>query len=55
MPVGISWHPAKTKSAVATKTGFARKIDIFQDRHLLSSATRAIPRFFLHQSVALVI
>src|SRR5205807_2541025 len=43
-------QPAKNKSAVAKKTGFAPKVDIFQDRHLLSSATRAIPRFFLHRT-----
>jgi hypothetical protein len=55
MPVGIVWQPATSRSAAATKTGFARKIDIFQDRHLLSSATRAIPRFLLHQTVASVI
>jgi hypothetical protein len=55
MPVGSVWQPAKKRSAAAKKTGFARKIDIFQDRHLLSSATRAIAGFFLHQPVALVI
>src|SRR5712692_9462697 len=31
---------------LAKKTGFARKIDIVQDRHLLSSATRALAFLF---------
>ncbi|MEY2554908.1 MAG: hypothetical protein QOF93_52 [Verrucomicrobiota bacterium] len=55
MPLCSVWQPAKKRSAVATKTGFARKIDIFLDRHLLSSATRAIAGFLLHQTVTLVI
>lgn len=46
MPVDSVWQPAKKRSAAAKKTGFARKIDIFQDRHLLSSATRAIAFLF---------
>src|SRR5437762_13500428 len=50
MPPDSVWQPAKNRSAVAKKTDFARKIDIFQDRHLLSSTTRAIPRFFLHRT-----
>src|SRR5438034_2836247 len=46
MPVDSVWQPAKKRGAAAKKTGFARKIDIFQDRHLLSSATRAIAFLF---------
>lgn len=46
MPVDSVWQPAKKRSAAAKKTGFARKIHIFQDRHLLSSATRAIAFLF---------
>src|SRR5207244_10900171 len=46
MPVDSVWQPAKKGTAGAKKTGFARKIDIFQDRHLLSSATRAIAFLF---------
>src|SRR5438128_12360049 len=46
MPVDSVWQPAKKRSAAAKKTGFARKIDIFQDRHLLSSAARAIAFLF---------
>src|SRR6267378_6350044 len=49
MPVGSVWQPARKTSAAAKKTGFARKIDIFQDRHLLSSATRAIAFLFASQ------
>ena len=52
LAVGSVWQPATKRTAAGRRIVLARcdrKIDIFQDRHLLNSARSAMAGFLLHR------